>query len=315
MSICPKGCDNLINMILKINHLFNIIFILPLLYIVGRGLQHLFLDKKKKRPKVDFDDLVKQKEQLLMLTLSKNPVNETCPTFLAYKEFDSPERDKILQVFKELQWGEGPFQREAIVWIQKEYGINCDLLVVTNSFKFLIKHELLISGDNLPGFGEILKLTSLVALYKSLMSSKHLINFAKKKNIKAEALKKALVFQINQGDDKKLKPKDFEKGLIILIKKGHDILRELILYTKVVDKLSVIHPLKSDKDLKGALRIMGLKESSSKEEIKRRYRDLALAQHPDTLSDVDVPVNLVNQASENFNQINLAYRLLLKNFS
>jgi len=282
---------------------------------MGRGFQYFFLNLKRENAKVDFDDLVKQKEQLLMLTLDKTTLNESCKTFTAYHQLDSPERDKILQIFKGLQWGEGPFQREVIELINKEFGINYDLLIITNSFKLLIKHDFLITQDKLPEYQELVKLTSLVALYKGLMIKEYQNSFAKKKKIKAKYLKEALVFQINQGEKKKLTSKEFDQGLMALIKKGPDIFKELLLYIKVIDKLAIINPLKSKNDLSGALRIMGLKENSSKKEIKRRYRDLALAQHPDTLSDVDVPPDLLKQANENFNQINLSYKLLLKNIT
>lgn len=302
-------------MIFKINHLFNIIFTLPLIYLIARGFQHLYLDVKKKEPKVDFDDLVKQKEQLLMLTLGTLPLNEICKTFAAYNEQSSPEQEKILQIFKGLQWGEGPFQREAIDLIKNKFGINCDLIMITNSFKFLLKHELLISKEKLPGFKDILSLTSLVALYKSLRGPDGQNSFANKKNIKVKSLISALNFQVGQGGQKELTPKEFEKGLVVLLKKNEDIIKELLLYTKVVEKLGVISPMTSKKDLSGALRIMGLKENSSKEEIKKRYRYLAMASHPDTLSDVNIPKDLLKQASENFNQINLAYKLLLEKIS
>ena len=73
--------------------------------------------------------------------------------------------------------------------------------------------------------------------------------------------------------------------------------------------------LESKTDVLGAFKIMGLTESSSKEEIKKRYRDLALAKHPDTFSNINIPPDLIKQASENFSRINSAFKLLMANLS
>ena len=305
-------------MILKINHLFNLIFILPLFYLLFRAFQHIYLDYKKKSPKVDFDDLVKQKEQLLMLTLGKAPAFESCKTHLAYQNFDSPDKNKILEIFKGLQWGEGPFQRDVTSSLHKNYGINSDFLTITNAIKFLINNELLTCYENLPGYERILNLTGIIALYKNLLGGEqevHQKNFADKKKLTPNSVQKALNFQIQKGLKKNLGPKEIDQGLIELITKGHDIIAELLLYAKVVNKLSTIKPLRSKGDLKGALEILGLNDGSSKKDIKKRYRDLALAQHPDTLSNEGVPQGLLKQACENFNQINLAYKLLMEKIS
>jgi hypothetical protein len=282
-------------MIFKVSYLFNIIFVLPLIYLLARGFQHLYLDLKTNKPKVDFDDLVKQKEQLLLLTLGNTAAKDSCKTLLAYTELKDP---KILEIFKGLQWGEGPFQREVISKLKKDFDTQCDFFLVTNSLKFLIKNEILLAFKELPDYLKIIDLTSIVSLYKNSTNSK--------------SLNEALLFQIN---GKKLSGKKFDGDLIKLISSDKDILNELNLYLKVIKRVKEVPPLKSKTDLKGALKIMGLKESSSKREIKKRYRDLALAQHPDTLVDFDVSDNLLKQAGENFSRINSAYKILLKNIS
>ena len=285
-------------MIFKVSHLFNIIFVLPLIYLLVRAFQHLYLDFKGKKPKVDFDDLVKQKEQLLLLTLGTTLSNENCKTLTAYTKL---EDSKILEIFKGLQWGEGPFQREVISKLKKDFDTNCDFFLVTNSLKFLIKNEILLAFEELPQYPKITYLTSIVSLYKNMTNS--------------ESLKKALLFQINGDVDKELSVKEFDAALKKLITSDKDILKELNLYLKVIERVKEVPPLKSKTDLKGALKIMGLKENSSKTDIKKRYRDLALAQHPDTFIDLDIPDDLLKQAGENFNRINSAYQLLLKNLS
>jgi hypothetical protein len=214
---------------------------------------------------------------------------------LAYTELKDP---KILEIFKGLQWGEGPFQREVISKLKKDFDTQCDFFLVTNSLKFLIKNEILLAFKELPDYLKIIDLTSIVSLYKNSTNSK--------------SLNEALLFQIN---GKKLSGKKFDGDLIKLISSDKDILNELNLYLKVIKRVKEVPPLKSKTDLKGALKIMGLKESSSKREIKKRYRDLALAQHPDTLVDFDVSDNLLKQAGENFSRINSAYKILLKNIS
>jgi len=288
-------------MIFKVSHLFNIIFVLPLIYLLARGFQHIYLDLKKKSPKVDFDDLVKQKEQLLLLTLGKTPLDNSCKTFATYQEKQGPGQEKILDIFKCLQWGEGPFQREVLDFLKKSFGVSCDFLIATSSIKFLIKNELLLNFKTLPDYQKILELTSLVGLYKVLLVQ----------NSEQSVLKRALIFQISGGEKQNLSPKEIDEALIKLIKNDQDILEELFLYTKVIDRLKEVPPLKSNSDLKGALKIMGLPENSSKDDIKKRYRNLALAQHPDTFAELNIQGDLLKQAGENFNRINIAYKLLM----
>ncbi len=60
---------------------------------------------------------------------------------------------------------------------------------------------------------------------------------------------------------------------------------------------------------------MGLPENSSTDEIKKRSRNLALAQHPDTFAELHIPGDLLKQAGENFNRINIAYKLLMAKVS
>ncbi len=86
---------------------------------------------------------------------------------------------------------------------------------------------------------------------------------------------------------------------------------ELALYinyaTILVPKATLIHK----KDIESARLIIGVKQDSSIEDIKKTYKKLALARHPDILASQNLPEMLKKKAAQNFTMIQAAYDLLL----
>lgn len=78
----------------------------------------------------------------------------------------------------------------------------------------------------------------------------------------------------------------------------------------------LIHPfdkIKNKKDMATACAILGVSEDFSIEEIKKAYKKMALLKHPDKITSQRLPKALENKAIEKFNQIQMAYDLILIN--
>ncbi len=65
-----------------------------------------------------------------------------------------------------------------------------------------------------------------------------------------------------------------------------------------------------DKRTRQALRLLGLRDDASVLDIKKRYRQLIKAHHPDRLIAEGLPEELLEKATERAAKINKAYRLL-----
>jgi len=89
-----------------------------------------------------------------------------------------------------------------------------------------------------------------------------------------------------------------------------------LLFIKIIEEaqfftsLSPLPSLKSAKDYEGAYALLGLKESSSDDEIKKRYRKLALERHPDKMAGRNIPKKYQELAHQNFTLIHQALDII-----
>ncbi len=66
-----------------------------------------------------------------------------------------------------------------------------------------------------------------------------------------------------------------------------------------------------ESELKRALKILGLNGNESKEDIKKRYRELVKQYHPDNIISKGLPQEFIELAEKKFNEIKWAYDYVL----
>lgn len=86
---------------------------------------------------------------------------------------------------------------------------------------------------------------------------------------------------------------------------------ELTLALNYSSLITPILKLKNKKDLTTAYEILGLSKDQSLDEIKRKYKKVALLKHPDKIVAQKLPKTLERKAIDRFNQIQEAYEVIM----
>ncbi len=88
---------------------------------------------------------------------------------------------------------------------------------------------------------------------------------------------------------------------------------ECLALAKSVIKQVRMPPVQAALKGKSPYSILGLREGASPEEIKRAYRELCTANHPDRVKGAGLGTDFVEFATQNMIRINSAYAQLTKN--
>jgi hypothetical protein len=252
---------------------------------------------------------------------------------------------KMMELIGNGQWGEGQQFQEINKLIAGKIGREPELSVLSKHINSFINREvaLILEKEELPSYEEILEalITKILInilidevklgegpLLKKLSSRfgvqpralinalDYLVTSAAKGSVK-DLIKKILSSTVPKITQ--LSSVDIEKGSHILCI-GADgkrfinpptLTKVLEEQANIFESLIKIPPLKNKKDLRTALKILGLEKSPKKDDVKKRYKKLAQQKHPDRLASKGLPADMEKIASENFAVIQEAYHIIL----
>lgn len=264
----------------------------------------------------------------------------------------NPEDDQITastpeikKIYEETKWGGGAFLKEIQKDISKNYGhtmadtkLNAFILLcekrnyvryLTNDHRasspliknFLISLLLLfLIVDELreKKFFIIEKISAKLGVpsmeFALAVQIKILMTVAQKKELKEERIfTDALV--INQYSEETIKEATeaiAKREANLWAKSTSQLLEELTLTMNYANMIAPMPKLKNRKDIETAYEILGVKSSSSIDEIKKLYKKIALQKHPDKIVSQKLPKMLERKAFDRFNRIQEAYEVILE---
>jgi DnaJ-domain-containing protein 1 len=248
---------------------------------------------------------------------------------------------KVLNLCDNLKWGEGKTLREMKARISPKLNGAVELSDITLTVRKLIieKAFFALKSGTLPTFVEIEKLvTSKImadTLVKELNSGQFRLakKVARTYNFTPEVLSKALEYKIalldgieeelalksvmqyqKSGDNIKMNKKHFLSLGISSDQKRfldfYSIIKGLKNEMELIEIITPVPSLKNKNDVETALKIFGLKKESSLEQLKVRFKQMALVKHPDKLASKNLSPALTKRVHNNFTQIQSANDLL-----
>ena len=331
-------------------------FIAPIMQLLWEQIFH-----HHQKPNIDIDVLVERQKQILRSGLGKKESSsvkkqsQPNKTLTAYQEFfqksisktnkDQESIDdgkKILSLFDNLQWGEGPPFEHIRKKIQEEFNTSIDQFEITAVLKKFFENDFLLSrkGTNLSTYQEIIEILELAVIVHKIFSEsiankddilKHLGNLWK---ISPSDIKKGFCLLLQKKTDlqteiqkdilnDKLQLDDNHRNNLFQVLKSDDnkffqskkiFLKNLKSNAEFFSILSPLEPPKDKHDLKNARKIFHADENTSLEDIKKTYKELAGRKHPDKLSSHGIPAEFETIATKNFSIIQQSYDIILKNY-
>ena len=247
---------------------------------------------------------------------------------------------KIFLLFDNLQWGEGIPFKSIQKNIEKDFAYSIDQSKISSLLKKLIEIDYLISrkGPHLPSFQEIMVTLELATIAneifnESISNEYVLIKYLsqswkiscldivkgfysllkQESNDKIEVQKNILEnkIKINEADRKKIFTfMKSENNKFFQSKK--DFLKNLNSSSRFFSILSPLVPPKDKNDLESARKIFYANPETSLEDIKKTYKTLVAARHPDKLSSYGIPDEFEPLVTKNFTIIQQSYDIILE---
>ncbi len=161
--------------------------------------------------------------------------------------------------------------------------------------------NLLSSKEKVAPF-HILRGAELIYLRQSKQSDIHLYAFLLQ--TKAESVSE--LSRLSQDEKDRVLEKVLKQPLVTV----REFIKKIAEEAQLFASLTPVPQLNSSKDLAGAYAILGLSEKSSEEEIKKRYRQLAMERHPDRIAGKNIPRQYQEVAHKNFTLIHQALDII-----
>lgn len=253
-------------------------------------------------------------------------------------EQQKTEIQKILTLFEESTWGGGGSFDKMRQLFSSQFKITLESAFFMRAFRFLNSRQLLLEtktfaqvenlvlstaflqkliNECIERQGPLLKFLSQLErldLFNILRSSE-LLFLRQSRQADVHLYSFLLQTKLDSISElSRLPSDDRERILERLLKSPLTTPKELV--KKILDEaqlftsLSPMPKLDSNKDLEGAYKVLGIHENTSLEDIKKRYRQLALERHPDRLAGKNIPKAYQEMAHRNFTLIKQALDLV-----
>ncbi len=283
------------------------------------------------KKEIDLDHLIRKKENMLRrneIESTKDGSKNDLVLFSKNLEKRNNEKDlALINMIKAFQWGDGPEFRKLV----KDLSSSISIDIESTDFITLIKFELNQIASIYSVKNEIPEFDKLYAALKQSL----LLRLGLKGKIKGInrpvssiiIIKSCLLYLTFDSDSiyqelideekiNSLTKKCLNKNIIKIVidnnKETKDFLSCLSKNIDLISSLTPLEPLKHKQDINTAYKILHLSESSTAEEIKRKYKELAMKQHPDMFKSYNFSEDVENILGQNFSKIKEAYDLLLK---
>jgi hypothetical protein len=308
---------------------------------VARVLAPLLFDKMKGKSlglskDQDFDYMVKRQQELLKSQYKISPNSKAQSVINQI----NPEMQKIKN---ELSWGGNEFQKDIKTKISKDFSYQFSdskissfltLIERRNYLYFIETTDNKIDKDSIINF-----LSALFILFVLIDEIKNKeLNFtencAKKLNIKPIELALSLQIKILMSPKlTNIKPERIYVDHLVLHQFSDDTLRnaidtiihaeanlwkkslstffeELSLFLNYASILSPIEKLNHKEDVENAAKILEVNVTDSIEDIKKKYKKMALVFHPDKIIPKKLPHPIEKKAIQKFNVIQESFEIL-----
>lgn len=253
-------------------------------------------------------------------------------------EAQKEEIKKILCLFEESTWGGGATFEKMRVQFSGITGLNLESTFFMRSFRFANARHLfqdistyshaemmvlcsafliklltecqerqgplisyLSAKERIAPF-HTLRASELLFLRQSKQSDVHLYAFL----LQTKPESSSELSRLSQDEKDRVLERILRQPILTVRELIKKITEEAQLFTS----LTVISPLRSQQDIEGAYAILGLNEKSTDEEIKKRYRQLALERHPDRMANKNIPRQYQEVAHKNFTLIHQALDII-----
>lgn len=299
------------------------------------------------QPENDIDSMIRRQKERLRAEfglVERSGTSQSINYTEDEKQPPPPQSKEVEKIYKESRWGGSTFAKDIQAIITKNYSYTLaetkvNAFILISEKKNYLRH---LSPANQQSPDAIKNYLSLVMLFLILIDEirnkeLNLIEkVAKKCNVEKMEFMLALQLKMLFAITTKMAIKEerlyegkfalhqfsedtIKETLDLIFKKdandwarGHSIfLEELSLYLSYADIMTPYPLLKNKNDLATAYQILNVSEDSGSEEIKKAYKKLAMAKHPDKIGHMKLPKILEKKAVMKFNQIQAAYDLIM----
>lgn len=290
-------------------------------------------------PEDDIDSMIRrQKEKLrAQYGISEKSIEQTIPTTTG------PAPSKELEtLYKETRWGGGEFAKGIQNAIAKNFSytlaeskVNAFVLLAEkkNYVRFL-NHDNQKSPEAIKNYFSVLMLFLImieemrnkelnlleraakkchVSPLEFMLALQLKVLFAIKSKVKDERLfeDKIILHQFSEDSIKEATEAILSKEANLWAKGAGLFFEELSLYLSYADVLAPLPKLENKKDLETAYAILKMNPEMDLEEIKKGYKKIAMARHPDKIGQMKLPSLLEKKALGKFNYIQEAYDIVM----
>jgi hypothetical protein len=325
--------------------IFTVVFLFITVYVLGPVFFNFIKSKLPgyQQPEHDLDTMIKRQKERLRSQYGLVGRTEHEALLGPKQSSSGPQTHTIENLYKESRWGGGDFTKSIQTIITKNYSYTIAESKI-NAFILLAEKKNWsddLSSENQNSTDAIKNFLSLIMLLKILIEEirekdynvlqkvagkckrtptelalaiqfKLLLTISSKKNLAEEKIftesphlhqfsEETMIFALDNLIHKEAN----------LWAKGHSLfLEELALYLDYAHMLQPIIRVANKKDTTGAAKILGVSEKMTIEEIKKVYKKMALAKHPDKIHAQKLPKPIEKQAIKNFTLIQEAYDIL-----
>ena len=247
---------------------------------------------------------------------------------------------KIFALFDSLQWGEGPPFSFINKKIEKEFDVSIVQFKITALLKKFIETDFLISrkGGALPSYQEIMSALELAAIVNKIFDESENSEYSLLEKlsllwkISCSDIKKGFLFLLHTPKDEQAKiQKDILNNKITIdetyrhkvfqiiksddnkfFRSKKDFLNNLNSNANFFSILSPLDAPKDKNDVDAARKIFYANKKTPLEDIKKAYKQLVAARHPDKLPSHGISTEFEPIATKNFAIIQESYDIILK---
>ncbi|QDK41009.1 hypothetical protein DOM21_05980 [Bacteriovorax stolpii] len=297
-------------------------------------------------PDNDIDSMIRrQKERLRAqygLTERSNNHQETSHSSQEISSPLPPPTKEVEALYKETRWGGGDFSKKIQNDITRHYGytlaeskVNAFIMLaekrnyarfltvdnqknpeaIKNYFSVLMLVLMMIEEIRTKDLTLIERVAKKchVSTHEFMLALQLKVLFTIKSKVKDDRLfsESPILGQFSEETMKEAVDLIITKEANMWAKNPSLFFEEMSLFLSYADIMTPLPKLQHKKDLETAYAILKMDEDSELEDIKKTYKKIAMARHPDKIGQMNLPKELEKKALSKFNHIQEAYDLIL----
>ena len=297
----------------------------------------------------DFDQLIKRKMDLLRANSGLYVPENESPTSAAMRRAKNPEKSKsshipiqFKSIHEDLSWGTGEEVKKILKLFQREFNYTPNESNLREHLKRFIEERSIVEAIHQNSKEEIITLlyNRMLLNYYLLEIAENRFNLIKKISIRLNIPSDLFAYSLQYAmlNDDQL-PKSFslhrfssqlfwgqfkntEQNEIVnlflikaapLLGKSANSLNDLIrTHFTIADFIRPWNEISKENELEDALLILRAHHSFSFEDIRKNYKKIAQEKHPDKIASLNLPKEIENKASKQFQIVQKAMEIVQK---